>query len=193
MWLSVGRLRWSSASCSSPAASAIVGLFVGEGEERVVDMAAHYLLVNGVLYVVLGVLFVLRGALQGLGQTVVPTLTGVIELVCRVGAASVLGAAYGYDGVVWGNPLAWIGAVVLLVPAYVVASRRLALQPVTGTDAVVLEGPSEGSVVMDAVVRVPRRPTRLRRHRPAGRAPGQSVLASPSKRRRVSGAGNGRT
>ena len=110
--------------------SAIVGLFVGEGEQRVVDMAAHYLLVNGVLYVVLGVLFVLRGALQGLGQTVVPTLTGVIELICRVGAASVLGAAYGYGGVVWGNPLAWIGAVVLLVPAYVVASRRLALQPV---------------------------------------------------------------
>ena len=55
-------------------------------------MAAHYLLVNGVLYVVLGVLFVLRGALQGLGQTVVPTLTGVVELVCRVGAAGVLGA-----------------------------------------------------------------------------------------------------
>ena len=98
----------------------------------------------------LGVLFVLRGALQGLGQTVVPTLTGVVELICRVGAASVLGAAYGYDGVVWGNPLAWIGAVVLLVPAYVLASRRLALQPVAG-----------------AVV--PRRVTRLRRRGPSAR------------------------
>ena len=69
-----------------------------------------------------GVLFVLRGALQGLGQTVIPTLTGVIELVCRVGAAGVLGAAFGYNGVVWGNPLAWIGAVILLVPAYMRAT-----------------------------------------------------------------------
>ena len=118
MWLSVARLagprrrarhrrRPRSSGCSSARARSASS-----------TMAAHFLLVNGVLYVVLGVLFVLRGALQGLGQTVVPTLTGVIELICRVGAAGVLGAAYGYDGVVWGNPLAWIGAVVLLVPAY---------------------------------------------------------------------------
>jgi len=137
--------------------STLVGLFVGDGEERVVEMAAHYLLVNGALYVVLGVLFVLRGSLQGLGQTAVPTLTGVIELICRVGAAAVLGAAYGYSGVVWGNPLAWIGAVVLLVPAYVVASRRLALQPV------------REPVVPEVIAR--RRITRLRHRGPSARKP----------------------
>ncbi|WP_082515695.1 MATE family efflux transporter [Cellulomonas sp. Leaf395] len=137
--------------------STLVGLFVGDGEERVVEMAAHYLLVNGALYVVLGVLFVLRGSLQGLGQTAVPTLTGVIELICRVGAAAVLGAAYGYSGVVWGNPLAWIGAVVLLVPAYVVASRRLALQPVSEP------------VVPEVIAR--RRITRLRHRGPSARKP----------------------
>jgi len=147
--------------------SAIVSIFVGSGEERVVDMAAHYLLVNGLMYGALGVLFVLRGALQGLGQTVIPTLTGVVELVCRVGAAGVLGAAYGYDGVVWGNPLAWIGAVVLLVPAYVVAQRRLALQPVR--EPLILEGPVEVSSVLGSTVR-PWRVTRLRRGRPAGRS-----------------------
>ncbi len=146
--------------------SAIIGLFVGDGEQRVVQMAAHYLLVNGALYVVLGVLFVLRGALQGLGQTVVPTMTGVVELVCRVGAAGVLGAAYGYGGVIWGNPLAWIGAVVLLVPAYVVAQRRLSGR--AGEGALVLEGPAEGSAVVEAVV--PRRTTRLRRRGPSPRS-----------------------
>ncbi|MBO3100596.1 MATE family efflux transporter [Cellulomonas fengjieae] len=140
------------------AGSTLVGLFVGSGEERVVEMAAHYLLVNGALYAVLGVLFVLRGALQGLGQTVIPTATGVVELICRVGAASVLGAAFGYNGVVWGNPLAWIGAVVLLVPAYRAAQRRLALQPVTG---------AVGAVLGDATA--PRRVTRLRRRGPSGR------------------------
>ncbi|GAA4623053.1 MATE family efflux transporter [Cellulomonas oligotrophica] len=137
------------------AGAPIVSAFVGPGEERVVAMAAHFLLVNGALYVVLGVLFVLRGALQGLGHTVVPTATGVVELVCRVGAAVVLGAAYGYDGVVWGNPLAWIGAVVLLVPAYVRAQKKLDLAPVTGGDTpetFVLEGPAQGSAVLDTVV-----------------------------------------
>ncbi len=140
----------------------IVRLFVGDGAERVVTMSAHYLLVNGALYVVLGVLFVLRGALQGLGHTLVPTVTGIIELAGRVGAAMVLGAAYGFAGVVWGNPLAWLGAVALLVPAYLRAHRRLALEPVAPLsqveatpDPVALEGPTHGAMVVDTVVPQP--------------------------------------
>jgi len=106
--------------------SALVRLFVGPGEERVVAMAAYFLHVNGSLYVVLGALFVLRGALQGLGYTAVPTITGALELCCRVGAAVVLGAVWGYEGVVWGNPLAWFAAIAVLVPAYLRADRALA-------------------------------------------------------------------
>ncbi|WP_129338165.1 MATE family efflux transporter [Cellulomonas endophytica] len=135
----------------------LVRLFVGPDQERVVDMAAYYLVVNGLLYVVLGALFVLRGALQGLGHTVVPTVTGVLELGCRTGAAIVLGAAFGYGGVVWGNPLAWAGALALLVPAYRLAHRALEREPVllpaaAPAGTLVLEGPAEGSAVLEAVV-----------------------------------------
>ena len=141
------------------AGSAIIVLFVGPGEERVVAMASYFLEVNGACYVLLGVLFVLRGALQGLGYTFAPTLTGVIELVMRVGAAVVLGAAFGFSGVVWGNPLAWVGALVVLVPAYLRAHRRFAAMPASpagvAADLLVVEGPTAGSVVIDAVVRVP--------------------------------------
>lgn len=128
MWMSVAGAVVLGAVLIT-AGTAIVGLFVGAGEERVVAMASYFLLVNGALYSVLGVLFVLRGALQGLGHTVAPTLTGVIELVMRVGAAIVLGSAFGFEGVVWGNPLAWVGAIVVLVPAYVHAMRHLAALP----------------------------------------------------------------
>ena len=105
--------------------ASLVRLFVGPGEEAVMSMAAYFLLVNGGLYVVLGGLFVLRGALQGLGYTAVPTITGLLELACRIGAAVVLGAVWGFEGVVWGNPLAWIAAMTVLVPAYVRARRAL--------------------------------------------------------------------
>lgn len=105
--------------------STLVRLFVGPGEEQVVAMAAYFLRVNGSLYVVLGALFVLRGALQGLGYTAVPTITGALELCCRVGAAIVLGAAWGFEGVVWGNPLAWLAALAVLAPAYRRARRDL--------------------------------------------------------------------
>ena len=63
----------------------IVQLFVGGGEEQVVDMAALFLLVNGSLYWVLAVLFVVRGALQALGRTFAPTASGVVELGMRIG------------------------------------------------------------------------------------------------------------
>jgi len=135
----------------------IVRLFVGQGSDAVVGDAATMLTVNGLLYSVLGVLFVLRGALQGLGHTLVPTITGVIELAMRVLAALALGAAFGFVGVVWSNPLAWIGATVLLIPAYVREHRRLGTMRVeprtaTPTTPIAVIGPVDGSMTVDAVV-----------------------------------------
>lgn len=114
-----------------------VDLFVGGQSQTVVDLAALMLKVNGVAYVALAVLFVLRGALQGLGDALVPTVSGIIELVMRVVAAIVLGALFGYVGVVLSNPLAWIGAIVLLIPAWVRARRKLADVPVAPVDGVI--------------------------------------------------------
>lgn len=165
--------------------SHMVRLFVGEGADGVVDLAALMLVINGASYSALAVLFVLRGALQGLGHTLIPTVTGVIELFMRVGAAVVLGGIVGFVGVVWSNPLAWIGAVVLLAPAYLRAHRELAGMPIaTGdhispaTTPIAVVGPTDGSMSVDAVVTRPvplpefasdgrsrRRLTRLRRRR----------------------------
>jgi putative MATE family efflux protein len=148
----------------------MVRLFIGAGSDDVVDMAHRMLIINGCGYWALGMLFVLRGALQGLGHTLVPTVTGVIELVMRVGAAIVLGAWIGFDGVALSNPLAWIGAIVLLVPAYVRAHRELGRLPVapaeaTETSAIAIVGPTDGSMVVDAVVTQPLRVVRVRRLR----------------------------
>ncbi|WP_336630345.1 MULTISPECIES: MATE family efflux transporter [unclassified Microbacterium] len=135
----------------------LVRLFVGDAAPQVVDMAALMLHINGVSYCALAVLFILRGALQGLGSTVIPTVTGIVELAMRVGAAVVLGHVLGFTGVVWSNPLAWIGACVILVPAYVRAHRRLARMPVdprevTATTTFPVIGPTDGSMAVDAVV-----------------------------------------
>ncbi|MEU1971104.1 MATE family efflux transporter [Microbacterium sp. NPDC019599] len=140
--------------------AALVELFVGTGAEEVVEMAALMLRINGLTYWSLGVLFILRGALQGLGHAMIPTVTGVIELVMRVGAAVVLGSAFGFVGVAWSNPLAWIGAAIVLVPAYAVAHRQLGRMPVapavaTPTTPIAVVGPTDGSMVVDAIVTQP--------------------------------------
>lgn len=148
----------------------MVRLFVGEGSDDVVELAHLMLIVNGCGYWALGVLFVLRGALQGLGHTLVPTVTGVIELVMRVGAAVVLGALIDFVGVALSNPLAWVGAIVLLVPAYIRAHRALGRMPVepreaTETSAMAIIGPVDGSMIVDAVITQPIRTVRSSRLR----------------------------
>ncbi|MFE6964961.1 MATE family efflux transporter [Agromyces sp. NPDC057679] len=135
----------------------LVRLFVGEGSDAVVEAATLMLSIDGFTYSLLGVLFILRGVLQGLGYTVVPTVTGVIELVMRVAAAVVLGTMFGFVGVVLSNPLAWLGSVALLVPAYIREHRRLGRLPVeplapTPTTPIAVIGPVDGSMTVDAVV-----------------------------------------
>ncbi|MGO2097655.1 MAG: MATE family efflux transporter [Candidatus Microbacterium stercoravium] len=138
----------------------LVRLFVGEGSDDVVELAHLMLIINGSTYALLGVLFVLRGALQGLGQAMIPTVTGTVELFMRVGAAVALGAVLGFGGVALSNPLAWVGAVVILIPAYVRAHRALARMPVdplepTLTTPIALVGPDNSSLTVDAVVTEP--------------------------------------
>lgn len=135
----------------------LVRLFVGDGSDEVVELAHLMLIINGLTYSLLAVLFVVRGALQGLGQAMIPTITGVVELFMRVGAAVVLGAVLGFAGVALSNPLAWIGAVVILVPAYVRAHRALAKMPVdpdepTLTTPIAILGPDNSSLNVDALV-----------------------------------------
>ena len=68
-----------------------------------------------------------------------------------------LGAVLGFGGVALSNPLAWVGAVVILIPAYVRAHRALARMPVdplepTLTTPIALVGPDNSSLNVDAVV-----------------------------------------
>jgi putative MATE family efflux protein len=140
--------------------SAMVRVFIGSGSDEVVRLAALMLLINGCSYLALSVLFILRGVLQGLGHALIPTITGVIELVMRIGAAVVLGALIGYPGVVLSNPLAWVGACVLLIPAYRKAYRELARMPVnpaevTETTAMAVIGPSTGSMAVMEIITTP--------------------------------------
>ena len=81
-------------------------LFVGDGHPEVIPLVRTYMLTNGSCYVILGLLFVYRNALQGIGRAFVPMMAGASELVVRTVAAPVLGGAIGYVGVCLSNPLA---------------------------------------------------------------------------------------
>ena len=60
-------------------------------------------------------LFSYRSTLQGLGDTVIPMISGFIELVMRVAAALVLPLMMGKWGVYLAEIMAWAGAGVFLI------------------------------------------------------------------------------
>ena len=108
-----------------PTAAPLSRVFVGDGSEQVVSLSAQAVIMFSLTYWLLAVLYVLRGTLQGLGKMRAPFYSGVAELVMRVVVAIWLGGVFGYLGVCASEPLAWVGAVALLVPAYLRTRRRL--------------------------------------------------------------------
>lgn len=105
--------------------TSLMALFVGAGEAEILAYGQEYLVINGVCYWILSLLFVFRYTLQGLGQSVVPTIAGIMELVMRAAAAIVLCDWLGYVGACMASPMAWIGSCVPLAIAYVWTRRSL--------------------------------------------------------------------
>lgn len=102
-----------------------VSLFVGQGQEQLLDLSGQYFLANGTTYLLLSLLFIYRFSLQGLGQSFIPTVAGIMELIMRVVAAMFLSALIGFPGACLANPLAWLGALVPLGTAYYWSMKKL--------------------------------------------------------------------
>ena len=100
-------------------------LFLGDGQTEIVHLVRIYMVTNGGFYVLLGLLFIYRNALQGMGYAFVPMMAGVSELFVRSFGAPLLGAWFGYAGVCLSNPAAWIGALIPLAWSYFRLIRRL--------------------------------------------------------------------
>jgi Na+-driven multidrug efflux pump len=84
-----------------------------------------YLRINGSCYIILALLFIFRQTLQGLGDSLVPTIAGIMELVMRTFAAIILSGFLGFTGVCIASPLAWLGSCVPLTIALVFTTKRL--------------------------------------------------------------------
>ncbi len=107
---------------------AILRLFVSGDPaqmDEVVGIAFHYLSVMSYFLVILYALHVYRCGLQGLGDTVMPMVSGVAEFVMRVSAALLLPMVIGQNGVFYAEILAWTGAAVILITAYYRKMHRL--------------------------------------------------------------------
>lgn len=86
--------------------------------DQVLTFGYRFLAVMSCGLFLLYLLFVYRSTLQGLGDTFIPMLSGVVELFMRIGAALLLPALIGEWGIYLAEIFAWGGAAVLLIWGY---------------------------------------------------------------------------
>ena len=86
-------------------------------------IAYYYLSIMSICLPILYLLHVLRSAIQGMGNTVLPMLSGVAEFIMRTLSALLLPLLVGQTGIFYAEILAWIGADVILVTSYFVKIR----------------------------------------------------------------------
>ncbi len=116
------------AVCMLVFGKSLLGLFISgtpEEVEQTMQIAYFYLAVMSISLPILYVLHVTRSALQGMGNTVLPMMSGVAEFVMRTLSVIFLPMLLGEIGIFFAETAAWIGADVVLVSSYFSRIRKL--------------------------------------------------------------------
>ncbi len=103
----------------------LVRLFVNEDSGIVVEKAKIYFYTVAGFYPALGFIYVYRNSLQGLGYGLLPMVGGIFELFARVLVIIVLAKPFGYVGICFASPVAWVSALIPLIPAYYYRINKL--------------------------------------------------------------------
>jgi len=105
-----------------------IGMFLSGTPEEITAAGAvawRYLVFMSLALSALYLLYVYRSALQGMGNTVIPMLSGILEFIMRTGMVLGLTRLVGSDGIFWAEISAWIGAAVLLgISYYVIMAKK---------------------------------------------------------------------
>lgn len=102
-------------------------LFIDPSETEVIKDTALFLHINLSFFPLLGSLIILRYTIQGAGYTKLAMFSGVSEMVARIMVSLVVVPLFGYLGVCYGDPTAWLFANLFLTPAFIYVYRRLKL------------------------------------------------------------------
>lgn len=106
----------------------ILSLFISGTPQEVaaaLEIAYHYLAIMSYFLIVLYLLHIYRSTLQGLGDTVMPMVSGIAEFTMRTGIALLLPRWIGQEGIFYAEIFAWAGADVILLSSYYLRIRRL--------------------------------------------------------------------
>ena len=99
-------------------ATTMVRWISGSTDTELLANGTEFLHIASLFYIVLGILYILRNTLQGLGEKVIPLISSVIELVGKIIFVAFIIPRLGYLGVILCEPLIWVVMTVQLVYLY---------------------------------------------------------------------------
>ena len=102
----------------------IVRLFIENPSAEIMDYSMQYLYTIGGCYSLVSLLFVFRNTLQGLGYTYANTIAGAGELIGRLLVSYFFTRLFGFAGVCFAGPAAWLLADIPLIILYVIVKKR---------------------------------------------------------------------
>ncbi len=98
--------------------------------ELTLQVAYRYLAVMSTFLPILYILHVTRSTIQGMGNTVLPMVSGIAEFIMRAASAILLPAVVGESGIFYAEIMAWAGADLILVISYFVVIKKTETQAV---------------------------------------------------------------
>ena len=102
----------------------MIGIFTTTPNESLLDAAWLYLTMSVPFYFFLGQIFVYRNAVQGMGISIVPFLSSLIELILRIMAAFLLATQFGFFGLCMASPICWIAACLFTSGCYFYVMKK---------------------------------------------------------------------
>ena len=88
-------------------------LVTGSENPEVVYNATLYLKVDTLFYYVTAVICIVRNAMQGLGERIVPLISSSLEMIGKIVIAATLVPMFGYPGVIAAEPIVWF---IMIIP-----------------------------------------------------------------------------
>lgn len=101
-------------------------LFVDAAETAIIAYAYQFLLICTGGYCLLTLVNTVRFTIQGMGFSVFAITSGVMEMLARILASTVIAGRLGFFGICLAHPLAWLFADAFLIPAFFWCRKRIA-------------------------------------------------------------------
>ncbi len=103
----------------------LADIFVSDPSPEIREYIRTFFIITLPFYPVLALLSIFRTTVQSMGNSKAPFAACIAELFARCTASILLGTVFGYPGIIFSSPLAWICADSIVITAYARMMRNM--------------------------------------------------------------------